>query len=71
MLQLLLASGFFTVNETVEDWTRQEEKDAFLATSKHNFARILAKELWNIRKINTMLPEYWDKVIDKIIASIF
>lgn len=24
-----------------------------------------------IRKTNTMLPEYWDKVIDKIIASIF
>lgn len=45
MLQLLLASGFFTVNETVEDWTCQEEKEAFLATSKHNFARILAKEL--------------------------
>lgn len=45
MLQLLLASGFFTINETKDEWTRQEEKEAFLTTSKHNFARILAKEL--------------------------
>ena len=34
-----------TISMTYDDWTRQEEKEAFLATSKHNFARILAKEL--------------------------
>jgi len=45
MLQLLLATGFFTVNENNSEWTKEEERTAFLTTSKHNVARILAKEV--------------------------
>lgn len=40
MLQLLLASGFFKVSKQEQEWTKDEERAAFLTTSKHNFARI-------------------------------
>ncbi len=44
MLQLLLASGYFTIDEGAE-WTKEEEREAFLYTSKVNASRLIAKHV--------------------------
>lgn len=44
MLQLLLASGFFTIHESTQ-WTAKEEKEAALYTSQVNAARLIARHV--------------------------
>ena len=44
MLQLLLASGYFTIQESAP-WTAEEEKEAALYTSQVNAAHLIARHV--------------------------